>query len=261
MLSQKMTYRLKNFGLLAVTLLVMGGWVFSFYEVRNRKVEKIKYSIESVEGARNLINAKELKGMVDKVYQIDILTLPMSKLDINSLEAMLERDDRIYEAEVFIDARQEMHIKVAQRRPIMRIIDSTGRQYYLDQDGNYISKQDFVAVRVPVATGEIEAYNEDWSKKKNSRLKDCFQIVQALRKDEFLTALIEQIHVEKNQIVLSPKMSNERIVIKYLDDLDIKLSNLKAFYQKELARNDSWGKYKEIDISYKNQVIRRPVNP
>ncbi len=254
-------YNWSHLALMFATLLVLAAWVFSFVETQNRKVTKINYAIESIEGARSLISTKDLKTVVDHLYDVDIINMPIVKVDLMSIEAILETDNRIYTSEVYIDAQHEMHIGVVQRRPIVRIMDETGAQYYLDQEGKYISKQEYQAIRVPIATGEIEAFAPDWQKREDSKIRECFEIVTALRKDEFLTALIEQIHFEEERIVMIPKMSSERIVIKYLDNLEEKLANLKTFYRKELAQNNSWGKYKEIDISYKNQVVRRLVNP
>ena len=243
------------------SVFVIAIWGVSYTEAQNKKISKIHYDIESIEGARNLITKKELKSKLDEVYGIDVLSMSIAQIDFIEIEDMLLLDDRIYASKVYVDALQEMHISIVQRRPIVRIMDTSGAQYYLDQEGKYISKQDYKAIRVPIATGAIEAFSPDWSKKQNSRIRECFQIVNALRKDKFLTALVEQIHFENERILLIPKMGNEKIVIKYLDDLDRKLNNLKKFYKTVMAKNDSWGKYKEIDISYKNQVVPRRINP
>jgi len=256
-----MKFNWSHIGLSLSTLAVISVWITSFIITKQKKVEKISYGIESIEGARNLISTKEVKNMVDKIYNIDIMNLPISELDLINLENHLKKDNRIYESEVHLDANREMHIRIIQRRPIVRVIDETDAQYYLDQEGKYISKQDFKAIRVPVATGKIEAFNKNWKNKKGSNIKKCFEIVNAIRKDDFLVALVEQIHFENERIVMIPKMSSEVIVIKHLDHLDQKLNNLKRFYQTEMTNNNSWGKYKEIDISYKNQVITRLANP
>ena len=58
-----------------------------------------------------------------------------------------------------------------------------------------------------------------------------------------------------------PKVGKAKIILDYMDDLDRKLDNLKTIYN-QLAKTNSWNKYTEIDISYKNQVIpRNPVKP
>ena len=53
------------------TVSIVAVWATSFVVTQNKKVEKIHYSIESVDGARNLITVKEIKKMVDEVYDLD----------------------------------------------------------------------------------------------------------------------------------------------------------------------------------------------
>ncbi len=242
------------------SIAVLAVWINSILTTQNRKVEKIFYAIESVEGARKLISTKEIKTKVNEVYDLDAGPIKISELDLSKLEAYISKDNRILSTEIHLDARRELHISIIQRRPIVRIIDKSGAQYYLDQEGEFVSKQDFKAIRVPVATGEIESYSADWKKKKGN-INDCYTIISALRKDKFFTALIEQIHFENERIKMIPKMGSEIIVINDLNHLDQKLQNLKTFYETEMTHNNAWGKYDEIDISIKNQVIPRTTNP
>ncbi|MEL6390041.1 MAG: cell division protein FtsQ/DivIB, partial [Bacteroidota bacterium] len=182
---------------------------------------------------------------------------PIKRIDVPSIEDMLRVDTRVMEAQVYVDAHQKLIIDVEQRRPIARVINSRNDQFYMDRNGRYIQISDHRAVRVPVVTGYVESLKAGESLASKPRLKEALSILHLIRKDEFLTALIEQIHVEStHRIILIPKVGDERIILDHLDHLDHKLKNLKRFY-KELARSNSWKKYKEIDISYRQQVAAR----
>lgn len=254
-----MNLKWSNIGLSLSTLAVIVAWAISYMVIHDRKVQKVHYKVEKIEGSRDLISAKEIKKRMNDVFDLDNLSI--AKINLNAMESHLENDNRVYQSEIHLDANREMHIRIVQRRPVVRIIDESGSNYYLDQEGKYVSKQDFKAIRVPVATGDIEPFDKQWKNNKKSKIKACFTLIEALRKDDFLVALVEQIHFENDRIVMIPKMSSERIIITDLEDLDRKLQNLKRFYQTEMTMNDAWGKYGEIDISIKNQVIRRPINP
>ena len=255
-----MNFKWSHITLYIISAAIIATWVTSILSTKNKSIENINYSIESVEGARNLITTKEIRQRVHEIYDLEADRIRVGDLDLNELENTLSQDNRIYKTEIHLDAKREMHINVIQRRPVVRIIDKTGAQYYLDQEGAYVSKQDFKAVRVPVATGEIEAYSGDWQSKKG-RIRDCYQIVQALKKDKFFTALVEQIHFEDDKVKMIPKVGSAAIVINDLTYLDQKLQNLKLFYETEMAHNNAWDKYDEIDISIKNQVIPRTTKP
>jgi len=161
-----------------------------------------------------------------------------------------------------VDAQQNMIVDIVQRRPVLRVINEQGEQYYVDQIGNYIRKGDYRAIRVPVATGYVENYSSNETLEKTPKLNNAFEIAVAIRKDPVLLALIEQMHFDKDGgIVLIPKIGKEKIILNHIDELEIKLGQLKAFYR-ELAKTDGWGKFKEIDISYKNVVYgRNPEQP
>jgi hypothetical protein len=71
------------------------------------------------------------------------------------------------------------------------------------------------AVRVPVVTGvsEILLMQRFLTSDKPSSLKDVFNIMKYVSEDEFLSALIEQAHVENDSIgdiVLIPKIGQRK---------------------------------------------------
>ena len=178
------------------------------------------------------------------------------------IEHTLNADTRILNAEVFIDAKKDLVIDIVQRRPILRVMNQHGDQFYVDQSGSYVRTVDKKATRVPVVTGYVESLDPEGHVAFAPRLQNAFHVVLESRKDPVLRALIEQVHVEKNQrIIIIPKIGDDHIVLDHTDGLSKKLSNLRQFYR-ELARTDSWDKYNEINISYNNQiVVKNSENP
>lgn len=243
-------------------LALVGLWIFTVQKGLNESVNEVKIQIYGVEGVKDLIMDKEIYDLIKKATPVDVNHAPISRININTIESYIQRDTRVHKADVYIDAHKNMVVDVQQRRPIIRIKDKNGLDYYIDQDGNYVSKSEYRAVRVPVVTGYLERYDESWRERPDNKINKAFVVAKAINEDPFLSALIEQIHFEKSdRIILIPKVGNEKIVLQYMDDLDHKLANLKSFY-KELAKTKKWDKYDEIDISYKNQVIgRNSVKP
>ncbi len=244
-----------------VGLLVV--WVLAIQNTSNKSIQGVEINIASVDGVKDLVLDKEIYEIMKEASPVDIKLSPLKKLDIALLEQAIKRDNRIYKAEVYVDAQQKLIADITQRRPILRIKDEGGRDYYLDQDGNYVNKSQYRAVRVPVVTGHLEKYQPGWKEQWDSKLSRAYRIGRIINNDDFLSALVEQIHFERSgRIVIVPKIGTEKIVIDYMEDIEEKLTyNLKQYY-KEMAKKDIWGKYKELDISYKKQVIGRNfVNP
>ena len=237
-------------------------WVIGIQRTEDLFIADIKIELDKEEGIRDLITPKDIRLMVEKGLPNDIKMQPIHELEIAEIEDMLRSDTRIYSAQVFVDVQQNLHVEIIQRRPIMRVMNKQGDQFYIDQTGEYVAQSSIRAVRVPVISGHIESLKPLEVIKPKSRLYKAFTIVNQIRKDEFLNALVEQIYFEKDdRVILIPKVGEEKIVLDHIDDLPEKLKNLKVYY-KEVAKSNSWGKYDEIDISYRKQVIgRNPVTP
>ena len=99
---------------------------------------------------------------------------------------MIQEDNRVYKVDVFVDAGQRLMLEIKQRRPILRVSGNNGEDYYLDQEGNYITKSRFRAVRVPIATGEIGKFREDWISKPEFEINKAHRIASKIYEDEFL---------------------------------------------------------------------------
>lgn len=245
---------------LAAAMLAL--WVLAINRTANQRLSQINIHVNSIEGVRSLIDENEIFTLLNEGLQYDMLIMPMKHIDLRKIESLLAEDSRIHFVEVYVDAQNNLTIDIRQRRPILRVMNDNGQQYYLDQEGSFVGKTEFKAVRVPVVTGAIEAYDENWKWRPDSKLNMAYEIALRLHNDAFLAGLIEQIHFDRgHRIYLIPKVGNEKIVLDYVDDLDAKLKKLKPLY-KHLANTNGWGKYKEIDISYNKQVIgRNPVKP
>lgn len=250
----------KNIGSALLTAAVIGMlclWGLSINRTGSQLISELNIKIDQKEGVRDLITVPEITKMVEKGLPNDVLMQPIDRLEIGEIEDMLRSDTRIYRAEVYVDVQQRLVVDIKQRRPLLRVMNKQGDQFYLDQNAQYVAKSDFRAVRVPVITGHVESMEPGETLADKERLKKAWNIISEINKDEFLSALIEQIHFQStDRVVLIPKVGDEKIVLDYIDELPHKLRNLKSFY-KELAKSNSWKEYKEIDISYRNQVAAR----
>ena len=254
--------RIGSLALLILSVTLLAVWVSSIGTSAGRTIQELKIDITSADGVRKMLSKDDIKRLLEDSLSYRLHLTPISKIDLNEAETLIRRDSRVYETEIYLDAQFVLHVDVVQRRPIVRVKTDTGDDYYLDQEGQFVAVSDYRAVRVPLATGKIESYFQDWSTEYESNLNRAFRIAKAIEEDEFLTSLIEQIHFQNTKrIVMIPKVGKAKIILDYTEELDHKLENLKSFY-KRMAKTKSWNKYAEIDISYKNQVVpRNPVKP
>jgi len=245
-----------------LSLLLMVGitLVFSISSKKDFNISKIEIQIEKIKG-QMLVSKKEVLSILKKTHGYEVLNTEIKNLDLYAFESRLESDSRIRNAELYIDKGITLHIYIEQSLPIVRI-KTEDYSYYLDQDGKKIKWSDSGTIRVPVATGNIERYHEDYLKKKeNSKLFQVYDLALRLfNNPQFLSPLVEQIHVEKDDdIVLIPKLGREKIHFGKFENVENKFYRLSEFYRDGLPK-EGWGKYEVLRLDINDRVTAQRYN-
>lgn len=113
--------------------------------------------------------------------------------------------------------------------------------------------------RVPVVTGNVILWSEDFMEKDNNQLRQLVALAHELKQDDFLNALVEQIYLNtKGELVLAPKVGDQVIYLgRYHKTKTLeRLRRLKTFYREGLPY-EGWRKYKSFDLRFSDQVIAR----
>lgn len=210
--------------------------------------------IEKLSDGTSLLTEEDVLMTISRSFGFNLDGVPIGKVDIERVERVLEEAPFILGADVYVDARNKIHIDVVQRHPILRIIDRDGLEYYLDKDGFKMPLSKHYSARVLVASGNIAPFTPEYREKKHI-LNNLFDLAQLIRGDGFLVAQTEQIYVDgSKELSIIPKVGNHRILLGKYADMEDKLKRLKIFY-KEGMPYEGWNKYKSIDLRYKGQVV------
>lgn len=239
----------------AILLLLASGLGYAINERLNSKVAKIEIDIPQQDKERLLISKKTISKQILKIVGKDIRTVNLAELDLTRIETLLQKDSRIENVEVYINKKNTLKVEVEIRRPFVRVIADNGDQFYLDAKGVRVSTVKNQAIRVPVATGNVDEYTDNWINSKKHNLNEVFVMAKALYKDDFLYALIEQIDIDdKNKLTLIPKVG-PKLIIGNTNDLGQKLENLKEGY-KQILKREGWEGIKALNFEIKNQIIK-----
>lgn len=223
-------------------------------EKKSAGVKAFSVSITFKDKTKRLINAEYVKNEVRKNLGYDVERIKIKDLDLMEIERILENNDYLKDVEVYIDGRNVLRAELRQKNPIVRISNGDQR-FYLDETGDYLSLSPIAAVRVPIVTGKIRDFNPLYQEEEESQFKEIFELASKIEGDKFLSALIEQIHIEENgDFLLVPKIGKEKIMLGSVYDLDEKMYKLKVFYKEGLTRV-GWGKYAYLDLKYEDQVV------
>jgi cell division protein FtsQ len=176
---------------------------------------------------------------------LELVGKNLSEINTGKVEAVLEENNTIKQAECYKTAGGTLHLNIYQRVPILRIITNEGN-YYVDNEGKRMPVPDSFSAYVPVATGYID---EDFAQ------TELYRFTLFLQKNKFWNAQIEQIYVDPNKdIELTPRVGNHQIILGKVEDCEENLNKLKLFYEKGLNKV-GWNKYSKINLKYKNQVV------
>ncbi|MDG1385100.1 MAG: cell division protein FtsQ/DivIB [Flavobacteriaceae bacterium] len=220
--------------------LVVFLYAFSSHKNNSRMVSKVAVQFT---GNENVYITSEMVNKLLIQNQEHLYILPKDNLDLKEMEMVLESDDMVKSAQVYLTVNGEVSATVEQRRPIARV--QTASIFYIDEDGLAMPLSPQHSARVPLVTGIIE----------NEQLDAVYSMALKIDQDPFLKTYITEIHQNKTkEIRLKMRLLNFEIEVGSLDRLDEKMKNLKAFYQK--AKKDKMlDIYKSVNLQFKNQVV------
>ena len=241
-------------------------WAFVSKSERNIVAKTLNISIHNND--ENLfLSENDIKAFFSE--RKDSLLLNQYKnINIPELEKSLNSHPAIGNAEVAADINGEIKIDITQRTPVLRIINKDGESFYIDSQTKLMPLNDNYSARVIIASGFIYEpfsrryqYSVDQIKKSEtfkevSLLDDIYDVADFINKDSVLTNLIHQIYVnEEKEIELFPVIGNQKIVFGSATDVAEKFNKLKLFYTEGMNKADSWTKYSNINLKYKNLVV------
>ncbi|WP_116124806.1 cell division protein FtsQ/DivIB [Lewinella sp. IMCC34183] len=252
---------IRVYGWIFVALAVAVLAVSAITEREATHIQAIRPEVRPLADNANLVEADELLALLATSFTKPLDELRLSDIDVERVEEVLEEQAFVGDAEAYVDNDLVLNITVDQRVPLLRIIADNGQNYYLDREGVRLPLSANHTVRVPVVTGNVVPWSDDYAEQPNHQLAQLMELGGFLRADDFLAALIEQINVtDSGELVLAPKVGDQVI---YLGRYDPKitlerLQRLKTFYREGLPY-EGWRKYRSFDLRYADQVVAKKI--
>ena len=260
--------KIKKILLVCFQLLLVAGLIvclgFAADKQKNTVCTKLDIYIDNRNGDMFINNADVLRILDDQTGSP--LGKKANQISLPRMEAAVESNPHVQNAEVWMDLNGNVSIKIKQKKAVLRIINRGGESFYLDENGFIMPLSEIYTAPVPVATGEItetaqlfgyRSMNISANEKIASVtvLDDLFRLVEFIEKDTFWTAQIQQIVVnEKSEISLVPTMGNHLIQFGKVEDVEEKFQKLMHFYLEGLNKT-GWNNYGVINLKFKNQVV------
>lgn len=195
--------------------------------------------------------------------QNGLVGTPMGHVDAARIETDLRNVPFVRSAEVYHTMDGVLHVRVDQRTPIVRVINTDGSSFYIDRDGATMPLSDKWTPRVLVATGDLhEPFTQGThdtratdSLTRASRSAAIHRIATFIAADPTWNALIDQVVVgSAGEFELVPRIGQMRIAIGNGEELEQRFAKLREFYARGIAQG-GWRKYSRIDLRFTDQVV------
>jgi cell division protein FtsQ len=192
-----------------------------------------------------------------------ILGQPVEKLSLFSLKNKLSSNPYVSHVELFTTMDGVLNVILNEREALVRVFDSTNQSAYIDTKGILFPLHPDFSARVMVASGcfSFPELMPNATAKVNSKLyadsklNDIYKLSGSLAKDNFLKVFVAQVYLDSlGEFELTPRLSNTNIVIGNVEDLDMKLNNMKFFFMNKAVKPELYD-YKTINLKYKNQIV------
>jgi cell division protein FtsQ len=213
---------------------------------------------------KSFINKNDVLTLLER-KNFKYIGIQIDMLNTMSLENYLYQFPAVKKADVYTTVNGILNVVITQRKPVLRIINNSGRSYYIDEDGIIMPGSDRFTAYVLIANGIIndnplvEKNKSVWNKDSlgnqvPSQILDLYKLSVYINGDDLWRSQIEQIYVnENNEIVLVPRVGSHLILFGKADQIEMKFRKLKSIYK--IFNTIGWNRYQTINLKFKNQII------
>lgn len=236
------------------TAVAAGLMILLVAAIKHKSQKTCEGVLVSIRGAEqySFLNRQEvLKIMVPS--QIPVFKgRPMTEVNLQKLEALLEANVWVKDAELFFDNNAMLRVNIAEREPVARIFTQGGNSFYLDVAGKQLPLSNRTQVQLPVFTGyPVEKVRTADS----SLLRQIRELSLYIAADPFWSAQVAQVDITTQRMFeLVPVIGNHIVQIGDGNNCAEKFNRLLLFYQ-QVAAKAGMDKYSVVNVQYPQQVI------
>ena len=223
--------------LIALTVIVLA------FTEKKQEEQLVQLNQINIEMSEDKFVTKNIVLQYIEKYNFAYDGVVLDQFYLNDLEEILLQHPAVKKAEVYSNQQGVMNIKLQQKKAIVRI-KTADADYYLDEDGLEMPLSKAYTPRVIVVSGDANQHNH----------ASIYAFIQKINKSEFWKSQIMQLHFSNNQVVLIPRVGNQKIHFGMLVNSTEKLANLYQFYKQAMPVK-GWQTYSDISLKYNNQIV------
>ena len=234
----KKLFQILKWGMLLALMVV----VLAF---TNKKQEQQLVQLDqiNIEDSEDKFMTKALTLEYIRKHNFYFDSVVLFRFYLNNLEVKLLKHPAVKKVEVYSSQEGMLSINLLQKKAVVRIKTSS-TDYYLDEDGLEMPLSKNYTPRVLVVSGDVNS----------SHHSDIFSFIKTINKNKFWESQITQLHFEADEVIVIPRVGNQKIYFGVLTNIHEKLENLYQFY-KQVMPVKGWQTYSDISLKYTNQIV------
>ncbi len=233
----KKVYTYLKFSGLVILIIVL----FAFTSKRNKQRKIHKVLVEFVEEQDPYVNEATVNKLLIQNQQ-RVTSVGKEILVLNTVEKGLDAHKMIEHSDVYLTVNGELKARIKQRSPIARVNAVTS--FYVDVTGSTMPLSNSFSAHVPLVHNVSER-----------EVPEVFPLLKKIQDDKFLKKhVVGVFRTFEGHYELELRVYSFRVVIGKIENLDTKVRNFKAFYQKAI-KDQSLDKYKKVSLQFSNQVV------
>lgn len=180
----------------------------------------------------------------------------IEEINLRTLEAKLEQDKHISNAEMFGDVKGNLTVNVTLRRPIARLIRTDGPDAYVAEDGKVMETSEKYSARIILVSGDIvKKLISQGDLNTTEEGLALMAMIEYINKDKFWKAQVAQLDFNKSgKVFIYPQVTGQVVEFGLPEDIELKFKKLMIFY-KEILPQMGWTKYDRVNVEFEGQVI------
>jgi len=243
--------------LLSLAIVTAAGFLVLVVSAISKKNHKVCTGVEIKINGRDhelFLNRHEVMNIIAPDKNNLPKGRPLVSFDLKKIEASIEQNVWIRDAQVFFDNNGVLRVTVAERIPVARIFTVNGNSFYIDSSGRHLPLSSRMAVKLPVYSNfpvdKETLYGTD-----SILMQQIRQMSPFILANPFWMAQIGQIDITpQRSFEMIPVVGKHVIAFGDGTDYEQKFHRLFLFYQ-QIGAKAGLDKYSILNVQYDNQVV------
>ncbi|MEX2514277.1 MAG: cell division protein [Cyclobacteriaceae bacterium] len=200
------------------------------------------------------VDEKEVISLLKNAFPALEKNGTSEEIPLHELEKMVENHPFIKNAEVFMDLRGKVIVKVSQHVPLARIVRPLAADGYISMEGKILPTSSKYTSRVVVIEGR-KATELLQQKDLTASHPDLMNLLHFIDRDKFWKAQISGMEIQVNgDVNLNQQVGKQTIEFGKPKEIELKFKKINTFYKK-IVPLKGWNTYSRVNVKFKDQII------